>query len=298
MRRFPFTFATVAATALRAPAQAPPSTAVWEVANTTLAVPAAFASGPASPFWNPAAAPGGSLSAGLQLVQTPDVLGLSGVLFGAAYRPTPRLGLGAHVARMQFRDLVRTTTSPSSEPGGIAIHDQLASVVGTYDLDWLRIGAALRLHDSQFDALSEQGVTADMGMWTRPLERLRLAFATHFLPIDLSRQTTTVYYAAAEYDVVKASGTEHTGTVTARYGLAAHTSGETDHMVGLGAHLDSVLFLDLALTREGGFGDPILRLAAGLGLRLGRYALSVSRGAGARDIGAAYRVGLDVWLVP
>ncbi len=71
-----------------ATAQAPQSSAMWRVATASLAVPPASQAGPTGAFWNPATVgwgPGGTFRAGVQVLHTPDAVGLTGILGGLGY---------------------------------------------------------------------------------------------------------------------------------------------------------------------------------------------------------------------
>lgn len=276
-------------------AQAPAAAGLWRVATATLARPAALEDGPTGSFWNPAADPHGRLTGGAQVIQTSDILGLTGVLVGATYRVSRFGHLGVLLGRMDVRDLVRTTTSPSSEPGGIAVFEQLAGVTLRVNGGPIAAGAALRVHDAQFDADAEGGATIDLGVRGSPLPNLTLAAATHLLAAGFGSATTTDYFAGAQYVLVqraRANGRDTQGI--ARYGVTVHQSGDIDHELGLGLALDNSFRVDVGLAGEAAFGRRSWRPALALSLRVGRYTLGVARGQGLNDIGATYRVLLDV----
>ena len=95
-------------------AQAPANAALWDLPATTLAVPPALETGATASFWNPAAALADGLRFGAQAVQTPDMIGLSGVIAGITRALGPRLGVGLIFGRVEIGDLVRTSNSPPS----------------------------------------------------------------------------------------------------------------------------------------------------------------------------------------
>lgn len=277
-------------------AQAPQAADLWRVATTALVVPAGLERGPTAGFWNPAAHRGGRLAAGLEVVQTSDILGLSGLIAGASFRWGPgRLSL--EMARVEIRDLVRTTSSPSSQAGSIPVYEQFAGAGAQLERGPLRVAATARLHDSRFDVVHEQGVTLDIGVVISPLPRLTLAAATHFMPWDLADRATTDYYAAAEYGVL--SGLSVLGTsadLFARYGTTRRSSADVEHTLGLGATLNGRLSIDGAVTSESAYGLRYWRPALGVSLGVGRYTIGLARSEGLNDLGATYRVGLDVEL--
>src|SRR5262245_36187801 len=103
--------------------QAPPITDLWRVGATTLARPAALETGPAALFWNPAAPQNrAGLAAGIQVVETPDVVGLSGLFAGVTREVRRNVMLGLLLSRIEIRDLVRTTSSPISQEGEIPVY--------------------------------------------------------------------------------------------------------------------------------------------------------------------------------
>ncbi|HEX9690544.1 MAG TPA: hypothetical protein VGA22_00420 [Gemmatimonadales bacterium] len=288
--------AVLAATLLSPPAlhaQAPPTADLWLVVTTTLAVPPALEDGATATLWNPAASMAEDVAIGLAIVQPPDVLGLTAVTIGAGYEMLRGLQVTALVARIAARDLVRTTTSPTSLPGGIPVYDQMAAVGLTVTLPTVRIGSQLRYHDSRFDVLREQGLTIDVGMQLRVSDRVRLAGATHLFPINFSRQASTDYYVGGEVALL---GTERSGGfgLVPRYGFTAHAEGGYDHVGGLGIRLGRPLQFDALVSRESGHGFTAWRPAFALRLRIGGYTIAATRGSGVNDVGATYRVVLDL----
>lgn len=276
-------------------AQAPAAAGLWRVATASLATPAALERGPTGAFWNPAAEPPGQLAAAVQIVQTSDILGLSGFLAGATYG----LGggsVGLLVGRMDVRDLVRTTTSPSSQAGTIPVFEQLAGIVARFGDGPLSVGGALRLHDAQFDAIANQGVTLDLGVRARPHPRLTVAAASQFLPLDLGLEPTTDYFAGAEYQIGPAVALAGLPSrLFLRYGGTYHAAaGELDHGFGAGVVMDRNFRIDVALTGEAAYGRRAWRPGLGLSLQVGRYTLGVARSEGLNDVGATYRIALDL----
>jgi hypothetical protein len=196
---------------------------------------------------------------------------------------------------MQVRDLVRTTTSPDGEEGSIPIYEQFAGVGLSAGTRRIEIGATLLLHDARFDVLNTSGLTLDVGLRFAPWSRLRIAAATHLLPIDFSSDPSTDYFAAAEYlaaERLVLSGIPM--ALMARYGLALRASGDTEHTVGFGAVLGNRVVLDASLTGESGYGSRQWRPAVGVGLRFGAYLVSLAHGFGLNDLGGTFRIGLDI----
>lgn len=277
-------------------AQAPPSADLWRVAATSLTGPAALEAGPTGVFWNPAAERGLSrLGVGGEVIETSDVVGLSGFVVGVRHVVRPWLTLGVVVARLEVRDLVRTTTSPASELGSIPVFEQMAGLSVGSGIGPVRLGGLLRVHDARFDALDESGATVDVGLRLTLGPRLTLAAATHFLPVNLTSQSTTDYYMGAEYVFLRSSSVAGAPLrIVGRYGASYRPTGDLEHGFGVGAILGERLHVDAMLVGESAFGRRAWRPALGVVLEVGRYRVAVARGSGLRDLGATYRIGLDV----
>lgn len=296
--RLPSLIAVALAAARPLVAQAPAEADLWRAAAGALVVPAALASGAAGTFWNPGATVDGrGTSAALEMVQTSSVVGLTG-LVAAGSTPLGRaLRIGLTIAYVGVSDLPRTSTSPDTEEGEIPVYHQLAAANFGVESRTVRAGLALALHGSAFDAERYHGFTLDAGVVVHPHRRLTLALSTHFLPMDLSSSVATDYFAGAEYRLVDRSHSRGVlQGVSVRYGAGARAGGEVEHSVGVGTDLAGRVHVDGIVTSESAYGQRALRLGMGVGLAFGRYALSFARGDGLNDLGAIYRLGLDVRL--
>ena len=279
--------------------QAPESSQLWRVAATSLAVPPALQTGPLAMAWNPAAGQQlGSLSGGLQIVHTSNVLGLSGFLGGITTSLGRRAGIGLSLGRLDVRDLVRTTTSPSTVGGSIPVYTQYAGLGGQLHLGSFDLGTMLRVNNEQFDVIRETGVTLDLGVSWTPIPRLTIAAATHFLPIDLSKQVTTDYYAGVEYLALRSLSIGSIGAnLLARYGLNYRSYDALEHTIGAGILLSSVFGVNAAVTRESAYGSHEWRPIVSLFLKVGRYEVELASSSGLNDVGATYRIGLSIDFV-
>ncbi len=279
-------------------AQAPQSAGMWRVATASLAIPPALQSGPTGAFWNPSTGPrSAKFGAGVQVLQTPDAVGLAGILAGA-YHVIADVGLvGLSVGRVEVRDLVRTVDSPLTELGSIPVYEQLVGVYGGIQLGTLYIGGMLRGHESRFDAERSTGVTMDFGLRFDPLPRLTMAAATHFLPVTLETDATTDYYAGLGYTAATVALWGNPTELVGRYGVGYRDPGGFEHTIGGGIVMNGWLLIDGAITREQAFGSSAWRPAFQIGLVLGRYAATAARGSGINGLGATYRFALDVDLV-
>ena len=279
--------------------QAPESADLWRVAAASLAVPPALQTGPLGTSWNPAAGSDGpGLFAAVQAVQTSDIVGLSGVLAGLSRSIGGRAAIGAVIGRMDVRDLVRTTTSPNSEGGSIPVYTQFGGIAGRVGIAALRIGGLLRLHNARLDAFQESGLTLDLGVRIKVAPRVTVAAASHFLPVDMSGNETTDYYAGIEYEF--ASGASIGGMsarIVGRYGTTYRASQDLEHSVGGGVTLGSRFHVDASVTRESAHGSHGWRPGLAISFRIGRYRVGIARSSGLNDLGATYRIGLDMAIL-
>ena len=277
-----------------AAAQAPASAEMWRLSAATLAGPAALEDGANGAFWNPAAAWTSSrVRLGAQVLQTPDVLGVTGLVAGGSYRWSDVLAVHLLVGRTQVGDLVRTTTSPTSDLGSIPVYEQLVGVGAALRRGAFTGGALLRAHNARFDADRDQGVTLDLGLKIA-LPRLSLAAATHFFPLDVGSREVTDYYAAAEGQPASPSVWGAPGRLFVRYGVSARRGSGVEHGGGVGLELDHRFRVDGAVVRETGYTGASWRPTVGVHLRVGRYLITAARSSGLGGIGASYRIGLDV----
>jgi hypothetical protein len=278
--------------------QAPEWAELWRVAGVTLTMPAALESGPTGVFWNPAAvrdAPG--LSGGVEVLHTPEALHLSGVLGALTYRLGAIGSLGVSAGRMAVGDLIRTTTSPTSEEGEIPVYAQFIGAVAGTTLGPLAIGAQLRFHDARLDALSQDGVTMDIGVRTEAIGPFVVAAATHFASPRLQARPTTDYYAAAECRVGTSRVWGAPAIVIARYGVDLRASGGLEHSLSGGLAFGDRLRVDAGFQREVAYDLGTWRFALGLAFRAGRYVLTATRGSGINQLGPTYRIGLSAGVL-
>ncbi len=278
--------------------QAPGAASLWRVTAASLTTPPSLETGPAGLNWNPAAPLDRSkLSASAHLVQTSDVIGLSAILASVSRSvgETARIGLSG--GRVDVRDLVRTTTSPTSV-GTIPVYEQFLGLAGQYVFRGLVVGGLARLHDARFNLEHNQGFTFDLGARFQASSRLVVAAATHFLAIELNGRESTDYYAGAEY---VATPNMHIGRVAAevlvRYGATFCASEKLEHMFGGGLKVGDHFQLDASVVREAGFESAGWRPAIAVSVRVGRYQLGLARSSGLNDLGATYRIGLDATLI-
>jgi hypothetical protein len=277
-----------------AKAQAPQSAELWRLSGASLALPASLERGSAAVFWNPAAADlSRRLAGGIELTQTPDVIGVAGFLGGLHYRLRPGLAAMVLVGRVDIDDIVRTTTSATSDLGTIPIYEQMAGVGTVLALGPAQAGVLLRGHDARFDAVRESGITVDAGVRLALHRRLTVGGASHFFPLDLVSRDLTDYFLGADFLLGTRPLLGGAARFHARYGATHRETTGTDHGVGLGFLFEDQLGADAILVRERGYVESVWRPVLGLALRVGRYLIRVSRGSGLNDIGATYRVGLE-----
>jgi hypothetical protein len=235
------------------------------------------------------------VAAGIDVVHTSDILGLSGLLVGGSVPIAGSFRGGIVLGRIQVRDLVRTTTSPDSEDGSIPVYEQMGGAQLAFQSSVFDVGALFAAHHARFDVESETGFTFDVGLRAYPIPRLTIAAATHFFPITLAEEPTTEYNGGAEYAILDRSllGGFDTRLVL-RYGATYRTTGEVDHMLSTGMSVGDQVYIDAAITSESQYERRDWRPAVSVGLRFGKYSVQFSHGSGINDVGGTYRVGLDI----
>ncbi len=231
-------------------------------------------------------------------MQTSDVLGVSSILGAVTHTAGRNLQVNFLVGRTDIGGLSRTTTSPISELGTIPIYEQLAGLGANLKLGSVHLGFLLLGHDARFDAERERGFTADGGIRVALGPSLTLAAATHFFPIDLTGRDYTDYYAALQYSVSTPAFWGAASELAARYGLSHRegAAGGLEHGFGLGWSTNRRFAVDVHLVREVAYGGAAWRPTFGVRLRVGRYTIAAARASGLNDVGATYRVGLDLEL--
>lgn len=267
-------------------------TELWRLAAVTLPLPPSLATGAAATFWTPVQESHGQI--GLDLVQTPAVVGATG-LIGSVRVPAWHLGtVGVVYARMGLGDLVRTTDSPDPDGASIPFYTQSGGLTWSDVYGRTGVGATLTYHDTQFDRVRIERWSFDIGVTQRIGDRARIAFATRGLN-RLADDPSQDFDLGAEYRVWRGIlwGTTP-GRLVARYGLGFGHPGGLDHQLGLGLDIGTPVSLDVVLSREASYGNVVWRGAAGLRVRVGRYRIAVARDGGVSDLGSTFRVGLEV----
>ncbi|MGH7539030.1 MAG: hypothetical protein ACREMF_10360 [Gemmatimonadales bacterium] len=273
--------------------QAGAGSELWRLAAVTVPMPLALATGAAAAFWNPAQRDTGGSRLGLELIQTPDAIGATGVL--AAYRfPLAGAGVvGFTYARMGLGDLVRTSDSPDPIGESIPFYTQRAALTWARDFGRSTLGASLSYHDTRIDGATVSRWALDAGIVQRLGERLRLAVATRGFR-RFGADPAQDAYAAAEVRLWHGILWQRTsGTLVARYGLTTGHPGGSDHQLGASLDVGTPLSLDVMLAREASYGNVGWRGAAGLRIAVGRYQLAFARDGGISNLGSAFRVGLE-----
>jgi hypothetical protein len=268
---------------------------LWRLAAITLPTPAALATGGPAAFWNPAQEVGADVQAGLDVIQAPAEIAASGLVATIHVR-VPNVGhVGVLYGRMEMSDLVRTTSSPEPEPGGIAFFAHTLGLTWTRAFAGTGLGVTLAAHENRLDAQESRRWTADVGVARQIGPRLRVAAATHFLSPTGEAEARDVYGAVGvrmfRGELWRGSGE---GTVELRYGVSGAHGFPVDHLLGLGFELGRVLSVDLLAAREGGYAEPAWRPVGGVRVAVGRYRVTVARDAGINDVTSAFRVGLEV----
>jgi hypothetical protein len=279
--------------------QAPVSSFLWQLADQTLATPAALAPGATGMFWNPAGIAHLSTTAvGVQVVRAPNIIGIDGLVAGISQRLTTTLWVGLSVGRLDMRDIIRTTSSPVSELGSIPIYDQMAAIAVAASAGPVSLGFTVRGHDSRFDIQSDNGLTTDVGIVVTPSSRLTLAASTHLQSFELKRDDGTRYLGAAEYDVGGFTLGTDSIAVSLAYGFSSGSRGLLDHTFGLELLVSSVVKISALSVLEDGASETAWRPTTEISLVLGKYIIGVARSEGIGGIGPSYRINFDLILKP
>lgn len=276
-------------------AQDAAGTELWRLAGGTVPVPFALATGVAG-LWNPAQPESLSVAA-LELIQTPATIGAAGFLGGVRVR-VGRLGrFGLAYGRMSMRDLVRTTLSPDPDGAPVQYYTQTARAHWSRGYGRATIGAALAFHETRLDVNTRSRTTFDIGARYAVGAHLLLAAATHFFS-RLAADPSQDVFGAAEVRLWRGELWAGSGpaTVRARYGISAANGRGVDHHVGTGVDIGGAFAADVQAVREAGYSGVAWRPVVGVQFRVGRYRIVFAGDAGPRQVGTAYRVGLEARL--
>ena len=275
--------------------QASAGTELWRLAAVTLPRPAALATGVTAAFWNPAQRDSAS-ALGLELIQTPEAVGATGVVAALRF-PFRRLAtIGLVYARMGLGDLVHTTDSPDPDGESIAFYSQNAALTLARGFRHTTVGANLTYRDTRVAGTTISRWTMDVGFAQSIADRVRIAAATRGFR-QFGDDPGRDVYAVLE-GLIWQGTLWHAapGTLAARYGITFGHPGGIDHQVGLGLNVGSQLVTDVVVARESSYGNTSWRGAAGFRVAVGRYRLSFARDGGISDLGSTYRVGLEAQL--
>lgn len=275
--------------------QASAGAELWRLAAVTIPLPPPLATGAAAAYWNPAQMSGLG-QVGVDLVQTPQAVGATGII--AAIRvPAGRIGtLGFLYARMGITDLIHTTDSPDPDGAQIAFYTQRAALSWSRGFGSATLGVNAGFSDTKLDGATVDRWTLDVGYSHRIGDRIRLAAATRSLGRAGSDPSQDVS-GGIEFQFWQGPLWHNTpGSLHARYGIGAGRPGGVDHQVGLGLTVGTPVVLDVVLAREASYGHTAWRGAAGFRVAVGRYRMTFARDGGVSDLGSSYRVGLEATL--
>jgi hypothetical protein len=269
---------------------------LWRLAAATIPTPTALVTGGTAGWWNPAQANAGSLVA-LELIQTPVTIGASGFLTAVRVRLSATHRVGLAYGRMSIKDLVRTTLSPEASGAEIDYYTQTARATWASDIAGGTLGAALSYHQTRLDVAQAERVTLDVGLRRAFGDRVLFAASTHFLSQGTADASQDVY-AAGQVRLWRGELWAGSGPalVHARYGIVFGNELAVDHQIGAGLEVGGMFTADVLVVGEGGYGETNWRPVAGVQLRIGRYRVLFAGDAGPRQLGAAYRVGLEARL--
>ena len=265
---------------------------LWRLAAVTVPLPPSLATGAAAAVWTPVQEDDhGQL--GLDLLQTPAVVGATG-LIGAVRVPVRHFGaVGLVYARMGLGDLVRTTDSPDPVGEAIPFYTQSGGFTWSNTYGRTGVGASVTYHDTRFDGARAERWSLDLGVMQAIGDRARIALSTRGLT-RLANDPAQDVDVGAEYRLWRGIlwGTT-SGRLVGRYGIGFGHPGGIDHELGAGLDIGAPVTLDVLLTREASYGNAAWRGAAGLRVSVGRYRVSFARDGGVSDLGSTFRVGLE-----
>ena len=265
---------------------------LWRLAAVTVPLPPSLATGAAAAFWTPVQEDDhGQL--GLDLLQTPAVVGATG-LIGAVRVPVRHFwAVGLVYARMGLGDLVRTTDSPDPVGEAIPFYTQSGGFTWSNTYGRTGVGASVTYFDTRFDGARAERWSLDLGVMQAIGDRARIALSTRGLT-RLANDPAQDVDVGAEYRLWRGIlwGTT-SGRLVGRYGIGFGHPGGIDHELGAGLDIGAPVTLDVLLTREASYGNAAWRGAAGLRVSVGRYRVSFARDGGVSDLGSTFRVGLE-----
>lgn len=275
-------------------AQQAAGTALWRLAATTLPLPPALATGTAAVFWNPAQIEDSARTQlGLEGIQTPAAIGASGMIAAVRVRAGSVGQIGIVYGHVGLSDLTRTVDSPDPVGSAVPVYSSALGVTWSRPVAGTALGANLAYHETRLDLVRARRWTLDVGVSRNIAPGLRVAAATHFFSSLSTSDPAQDVYAGIEYRLWQGPLWGDRAAVRGRYGLAFGRGFTADHQVGAGFELGRVVALDVAATREGSYGAPGWRPAAGVRVTIGKYRVTLARDAGVNDLGSAYRVGVD-----
>jgi len=232
----------------------------------------------------------------LDLLQTPAVVGATG-LIGAVRFPIRSLGaIGVVYARMGLGGLVRTNDSPDPVGGAIPFYTQSGGLTWSKTYGHTGVGATATYYDTRFDGTRSERWALDIGVMQSIGDRARIALSTRGMT-RLANDPGQDVNVGAEYRLWHGMlwGTT-AGRLVGRYGVEFGHPGGIDHELGAGLDIGTPITLDVVLTREASYGNAGWRGAAGLRVSVGRYRISFARDGGISDLGSTFRVGLEASL--
>src|SRR2546426_2826771 len=156
---------------------------LWRLAGVTVSVPAALARDGAAAFWNPAQeADGARTLASLEAIQTPEIVGASGLLASLRVQVKGVGRVGLLYGRMQLGGLTRTSFGPDDNGGTIPFYTHTAGLTWTRAFGATTLRAPAGYHDTQPGDPPESHWTVDVGAARRVHDLLPPAAAAPLFP--------------------------------------------------------------------------------------------------------------------
>src|SRR5256885_5917097 len=228
---------------------------LWRLAGVTVAVPTALARDGAAAFWNPAQEGDGARTlASVEAIQTPEIVGASGLLTSLRVQVRGVGRVGLLYGRMELGGLVRTTFAPDAVAGTIPCYTHTAGLTWARSFGSTTLGATAGYQDIRLDDLHAGHWTFDVGAVHRINNVLRLAAATHFFSRFQTADNVQDLFRGAELRGFRGPlwGSSAVATVHARYGVTVTRAGAVDQAVGAGVQFGPPHAVGGEGGREGG----------------------------------------------
>ena len=247
-------------------------------------------------MWNPATAsvgPGDRLRVGAGLVSTAADQAITVQSVFAATALPRRATIALSATRASVRGITRTTSDPQSM-GEVPYGVTMLSVLATRRVGRVRSGMAVRYGVGQADEQLSSNIGLDAGVLVERAgpRDLRIGAASYLWRPGAGRRDHPLYHGAADLAL---AGTDSTTSVRGGYGYTYAGPGDSEHYL-FAAAIARRVELRGGVAVDVRFGSATLRPRLGVGVRYGRYVISVAREQPPGDFSAVYQFSLATRL--